>query len=70
MEALTRDEIKNNIADSTVIFHRGEEIYENGDLLFSGGDDCSFFEFKYDQDSLSLGRLFGTFSTSGSDLLP
>ncbi len=48
MEALTRDKIKHDIADSQIIFYRGEEIYENGDLLFLGRVKDGIIEFKND----------------------
>ncbi len=41
---LSREIIKNDIADSDVIFYRGERIYENDALLYEGDDGNNLFE--------------------------
>jgi len=45
---LSREIIKNDIADSDVIFYRGERIYENDALLYEGDDGNNLFDFRYD----------------------
>ena len=48
MLSLTTDKIKKDIADSTIIFHRGQHIYEEGALFLSEQEDEYSFAFKYD----------------------
>jgi len=45
---LSREKIKNDIADSEIIFYRGERIYENDALLYEGDDGNNLFDFRYD----------------------
>ncbi len=49
MKTPSKRKIKNEIADSAIIFHRGNDIYEKGELLFKGRDNKkSELEFGYD----------------------
>ncbi|MBU0995890.1 MAG: DEAD/DEAH box helicase [Proteobacteria bacterium] len=48
MTTLSYDTIRNDIADSAIIFRRGEDIYENDDLLCVEKSDNGFFKFRYD----------------------
>ncbi len=45
---LSREKIKTDIADSEIIFHRGEKIYENDALLYEGDNGKNLFDFRYD----------------------
>jgi len=42
------EKIKTDIADSDIIFYRGERIYENDALLYEGDDGTDLFDFRYD----------------------
>lgn len=48
MVNLTYETIRNEIADSTQIFYRGERIYENDELMFMEEEEKGFYRFRYD----------------------